>query len=449
MGAGRAETDRAEDAGQERDVVVLQRFRAELALVVERRHHVQAEDVGLALLEGRRLFLERLAHRARAVERVLDPEAVGHLVEHRVGEERVEGDVPALVLGDQDLGDGNQDAIELGPHRVLELQPPRPLGQLDLLVVGQVDRDRLRARVAVARVVDDVVGVEVRVGAGRLPLVLVGDGQPALQLGQERRVARQPFAPLQVLDQHEPLERRLGAQQLILVGLDRTDDDVETVVLHVHPGHVAGLIVVGLHRLGTQQQVLFERLLLGHGRRLAQAVGGERDLVLEELAVRDRLQRPVVVAANHRVEARQRLVARGLDLFLRHVRRVEVGAGRLLTHAVEERFVGIQPVPRSVVDQRELPQRGIGDRTEKPALVAVGLLPERVVHRLRGLDQQLEEPAVGGVERRDVGRQRYRRVLAHERGSVDDLAVALRVRGVLRRRAGQRNANTNNDRYET
>ena len=52
--------------------------------------HVEAQDVGLALLECAGLVLERLAHRALAVERVLDAEAVRHLVEHDVGEEGVE-----------------------------------------------------------------------------------------------------------------------------------------------------------------------------------------------------------------------------------------------------------------------------------------------------------------------------------------------------------------------
>ncbi len=249
--AGRTKADRTEDPRQERHVVVLERRVAHLAPLVQRGDHVQAEDVGLALFERRGLLLQRGAHRARAVERVLDAQTVGHLVEHRVGEEGVERDVAALVLGDQFAGDGHQDAVEFGPHRVLELQPAGPLGQLDFLVVGQVDRDRLRTGVALTGVVHHVVSVEFRVGSRGLSFVRIRNGQAALQIGQESGVARQPLAPLHVLDQHVTGEAGFGAEQLVLVRFDRADDDVETVVLHVHPGHVAGLVVVALHRVGA------------------------------------------------------------------------------------------------------------------------------------------------------------------------------------------------------
>src|SRR5688572_32425767 len=52
----------------------------------------------------------------------------------------VEGDVGALLGGDQGLGDRHQDLVEFGAHRVLELQSPRALLELHALVVGQVDR---------------------------------------------------------------------------------------------------------------------------------------------------------------------------------------------------------------------------------------------------------------------------------------------------------------------
>ena len=35
------------------------------------------------------------------------------------------------------------------------------------------------------------------------------------------------------------------AEELILVRLDRSDDDIDGVVLHVHPGEVARLVVIG------------------------------------------------------------------------------------------------------------------------------------------------------------------------------------------------------------
>jgi hypothetical protein len=172
-----------------------------------------------------------------------------------------------LVFGDQRTGDGHHDLVELGPHGVLELQTARALGELDLLVVGQVDGDRLGAGVGVAGVVDHVVGVEIGVGARGL--LLVGGPAPAspLQLRAAGGEALQAGAPLHVLDEHEALVRGLVAVALVLVGLDRPDDHVDRVVLHVHPGHVAGLVLVGAQGFGAEREVALESGLGGHTRR--------------------------------------------------------------------------------------------------------------------------------------------------------------------------------------
>ena len=167
-----------------------------------------------------------------------------HLVKHRVGEEGIEGDVPALLRGDETLGDRNEDPVELRAHRVLELQPPGALRQLNVLVVRQVDGDGLRARVAVPGVVDDVVGVEVRIGAGLVRLVDRRHRQAALQFRQEPGEARELPAPALVLDEHVRGVGGAISEQLVLVGFDRADHDVDLVVLHVHPGEVARQVVV-------------------------------------------------------------------------------------------------------------------------------------------------------------------------------------------------------------
>ena len=60
--------------------------------------------VRLALLQrGGRVF-ECLAHILAAIDGFLDPEAVGHLVKHGVGEESFKSDVLPLVFGDQQVG---------------------------------------------------------------------------------------------------------------------------------------------------------------------------------------------------------------------------------------------------------------------------------------------------------------------------------------------------------
>ncbi len=63
-----------------------------------------------------------LPHELLAVDCALDAQSVGHLVEHAVVEKRIEGDVLLLVFGDQHVGDGDQDLVELGAHGVLQLQ---------------------------------------------------------------------------------------------------------------------------------------------------------------------------------------------------------------------------------------------------------------------------------------------------------------------------------------
>ena len=107
------------------------------------------------------------------------------LVEHRVPEKCVEGHVVALVLGDELCGERHHDLIELGPHRVLELQPPCALGELDDLVVRKVDRDRLGSGVGITGVVDHIIGVQIRIRSWRFLLVFRWNGKPFLEHGKK------------------------------------------------------------------------------------------------------------------------------------------------------------------------------------------------------------------------------------------------------------------------
>src|SRR3546814_11992421 len=87
-------------------------------LVGELPDHVQAENVGLAFLEARCLILERLAHRAFAIEGVLDAEAVRDFVEHGVLEERIEAQMRLLVCCDQGLADRRSEERRVGKECV-------------------------------------------------------------------------------------------------------------------------------------------------------------------------------------------------------------------------------------------------------------------------------------------------------------------------------------------
>ena len=92
---------------------------------------------------------------------MLDAEAVGHLVEGHVPEEGVELQVLVVFGCEYQLTDGEEDLVELGLHRVAQLETAGALHGVYALVVGQVDGDGLAAGVAVSGVVDYVIDVEV------------------------------------------------------------------------------------------------------------------------------------------------------------------------------------------------------------------------------------------------------------------------------------------------
>ncbi len=419
----------------------------DLPALDEAGHHVEAQDVGLPLLDRGVVLLQRLPDRAPPVHRVLDAEPVGHLVEHGVGEERVERHVLALVLGDQHVGDRHQDLVELGAHAVLQLEPAGALLQLHDLVVGQVDRDRLRSGVRPTRVVHRVVGVEVGVASRHLPLVGLRHREAALERGQQRRKPGEPIAPLPVLDQHDRLEARLVVVQPVLVHLDRPDHDVDGVVLHVHPRHVAGAVVVGQQRLGAELEVALEARVLGELRRRRELLRRDGDLLHKRLAIRDRAERAVLRAPHEGVQAPQRVghalrgIQRGLELGLGDIRRIHVGPCGFRADPVEERGVAVQPVPRTVVDLEIAARRRVGHAGQELLLVAVGLHPEGGVHLLGRLDEERNHPTLALGQLIEVGREPDRRVLIHQTLHV---ARHLHVRGAAceRQRRGDQEAGT-------
>ena len=224
MRAGRPEAHRTKYARKEGHVVPFWLTAGRLAGLRKPSDQVQADNVRLGLLECGGSFLERLPYRASTMQRILDPKPVSHLVEHRVREEGVESDHPALLRVDQKVRDWQEYVIELGAHRVLQLKATRPHRELDFLVVRQVDGYRLCARIAIAGVVQDVVRVQLGVSARRLGLVAFRHGQAPLHVRQHRGVLCQPVAPIPVLDQHVRLEGGLGAEERVLVRLDGSDD---------------------------------------------------------------------------------------------------------------------------------------------------------------------------------------------------------------------------------
>ena len=157
-----------------------------------------------------------------------------------------------------------------------------PLLELDLFVVGQVDGDGLAAGVAVTRVVDHIVGVEVGIGAGGFGLVGGVDGETALEVGEEGGVFFESLGPVDVFNEHVSLECGLVAEDAVFVGFDGADDAVDAVVLHLHPLIVAGAVLVVDEREGAGVEVLAEAGVVGELGAFGEFEGGGLQLRAEE-----------------------------------------------------------------------------------------------------------------------------------------------------------------------
>ena len=137
VGLGGAEADRAEQAGDEGDVVLGDGGVGDFAALDELLGEEESADVSLGFLPGAVLCAEGLAAGAAAGDGVLDAQAVGHLVVAGVAEEGVEGHAVHLLGAEDEVGDGHHDVVVLGAHGVLELQAAAAFGQLHALVVGR------------------------------------------------------------------------------------------------------------------------------------------------------------------------------------------------------------------------------------------------------------------------------------------------------------------------
>ena len=187
-------------------------------------------------------------------------EAVHQLVHQDVREERVERHVLLLCGRQRDLGDREQDHLEL---RVLHVLQHHALGALlahDALVVGQVVGGRLHTAVAIARREHDVDDANWRQGAEFAVPVLRVDRQRVFELLQMRREGLQLLRLGIVSNGDECFERRLGVEPFVFVHLVRTDGRLDRGI-ELHPGDVARVVVVRHERVGARGQELLERRL--------------------------------------------------------------------------------------------------------------------------------------------------------------------------------------------
>ena len=137
----------------------------------------------------------------------------------------------------------------------------------------------------------------------------------------------------------------------------------------------------------------------------------------EGFVIRLRDQRAVVVPPHEGVKRAEgvNFGCGGFELGFGHVRGIEVGARRLVAHAVDERPIATKPIPWPVVDLDVLAGGVVPARQrERLVLVPVGFLPEDIFHGLGGLDQEAHDLLVVLGEVGKVGLEAEDGVLVDE-----------------------------------
>ena len=225
-------------------------------------------------------------------------------------------------------GDRRGRQVKGHAHRVPQLEPPRSLLELEVLVVRE--RDGIRGHGGgLARIGNGVVHPYAPVEARNLQLVGVGNGQPGLQLWQQRCHAVEAGAAVPVLEEEDALVGGLSSEQRVLVFLDRADDQVDRGVLHVEPGELARAVVVSQEGVRAKLEVCAERGVVGHLGRLAEERRGLLDVMCERLVIGDGDEPALAVPANDGMRAAEcggslrGLGARGLEFDHVHVGRIE------------------------------------------------------------------------------------------------------------------------------
>ena len=406
MGTGSTETHRAEDACHEGGVVVFHRGVGILTHLGQLGHEIETQHIGFGFLEGVVLVSQSLADGTFTRDGVLDAHAVGGLVEHYVGKESVKLDVFQRLRGHQLLGDGVKDLVELSLHSVLELEFAGATLQLHTLIVRQVDGDGLAVCVAVAGIVNHVVSSQVNIRARNFFLIFGRHRQLLLQYRHERSITGQLLGPLLVLDKDEGFMRGLDAIAGVGVVLDGANHQVDVVVAHIHPLHVALKVIVGTESLGTEFQIGGKLLVASQLGGFIEQGSSLLNWFGEVVVIPHAFQSAILVADNHGVLTGLVRVVEGIPLLLGHVSGIELCACGFGANAVHERFVAIKAVPRAVGDGSQFLDVGIiADSGHQFVLDTIVLVPEEAIHDVGSFEEQSQHLALVVAEMVDVGCQ--------------------------------------------
>ena len=147
--------------------------------------------------------------------------------------------------------------------------------------------------------------------------------------------------------------RSLDAIAGVGVVLDGADYEVDVVVAHVHPLHVALKILIGAESLGAEAEVLGKLFVASQFGGFIKQRGSLLNLLGKIVVIPNALQCTVFVADNHSVLAGLVRVVESVPFFLGHVGGIELRSSGFRANAIHKRLVTIQAVPRAVGDGGE------------------------------------------------------------------------------------------------
>ncbi len=253
--------------------------------------------------------------------------------------------------------------------------------------------------VAVAGSVEQVDDRDRRLEATLWVLVLRLDGQGPFELRHHRLERFHALGDLRIAQADVASEGSLAVVEKVLVGLGRTDDDLQVAVAEFHPGDGGCLIVVGAEGLGGDLEEGLEPVVDGQFSSSVQVSGSElQSFVFFGFGVRNELQRTgLLLLTNQGVGIQEEvLLARvelepGVAFFPGETHGIEGSAG-ILAPGGREDLVLFATVPGAVHHLEQFSGSRIADVLL--VLEAAGLGPEEVAHDLGSLD--------GLAERRKV-----------------------------------------------
>lgn len=407
MSLGSAEADTAKDASDKSDVSVFDRAVGYLAHFNKFGSKEKAADIGFSLFPSAILVFESLTDIALTVDSILDTQTVSDLVEADIREEGIEIDVILLVVADEEISDRDEDIIELSLHSVFELETAGALFELDTFIVGEVDSDSLRSGVAIAGIIDNIIDIEVAFGARHFLFIFRVAGELFLEVWEHFDKLSEVVAPFHILDEDESLVGGLIAEESVVVVLDRSDNEVEFRLFHIHPSHIGGEIIVGFESLAAFGEILFKAWVLGEIDSLSEKRVDLSEFVGISDMIGDHFESAVLVAADDSILACFGRVVESIELLDGHIGWVEISALRTFADAGDKRFLRIEAVPSTVMDISERLHSGVGERVESFAVSgAVGLFPVELVHNLAYFDKDRDKLFFLIGEDAEVGRER-------------------------------------------